>query len=101
KIDRGGIFSLDGLHPSTIGYGLIANIYKMSMEKQGVEFEKPIDWNFVIENETLVTHPPPLLKDLRLLLKFLSLGRQERITFLGKNLLQLVLEAFSSRPEKD
>lgn len=101
KIDRGGIFSLDGLHPSTIGYGLIANIYKMSMEKQGVKFERPIDWDFVIESETLVTDPPPLMKDLRLLLKFLSLGRQERITFLGKNLLQLVLEAFSSRPELD
>lgn len=99
KIDRGGIFSLDGLHPSTIGYGLIANIYKMSMEKRGVQFENPIDWNFVIENETLVTNPPPLMKDLRLLLKFLSLGRQERITFLGKNILQLILEAFSSRPE--
>lgn len=101
KIDRGGIFSLDGLHPSTIGYGLIANIYKMTMEKRGVKFEKPIDWDFIIENETLVTNPPPLMKDLRLLLKFLALGRQERITFLGKNLLQLVLEAFSSRPELD
>lgn len=101
KIDRGGIFSLDGLHPSTIGYGLIANIYKLSMEKRGVKFENPIDWNFVIENETLVTNPPPLMKDLRLLLKFLALGRQERITFLGKNLLQMILEAFSSRPELD
>lgn len=101
KIDRGGIFSLDGLHPSTIGYGLIANIYKMSMEKHGVEFEKPIDWESVIENETLVTDPPPLMKDLRVLLKFLSLGRQERLTFLGKNMLQLVLEAFSSKPELD
>lgn len=101
KIDRGGIFSLDGLHPSTIGYGLIANIYKMSMEKRGVEFEKPIDWDYIIESETLITDPPPLMKDLRLLLKFLSLGRQERLTFLGKNLLQLVLEAFSSKPELD
>jgi hypothetical protein len=101
RIDRGGIFSLDGLHPSTIGYGLIANIYKMSMEKHGVEFENPIDWDSVIENETLVTDPPPLMKDLRLLLKFLSLGRQERLTFLGKNLFQLVLEAFSSKPELD
>ena len=99
RIDRGGIFSLDGLHPSTIGYGLIANIYKMSMEKHGVSFEKPIDWDFVIESEALITDPPPLMKDLRLLLKFLSLGRQERLTFLGKNMLQLVLEAFSSRPE--
>lgn len=97
KLDRGGIFSLDGLHPSTIGYGLIANIYKEQMEKKGVEFEGDIDWNFVIENETLVTDPPLLLNDLRLLLRFLALGRGERITKLGQNLLQSVLELFSSR----
>lgn len=101
RIDRGGIFSLDGLHPSTVGYGLIANIYKMSMEKRGVDFENPIDWNFVIENETLITDPPPLLHNLQMLLKFLSLENHDRITFLGKNLLQLILEAFSSHSMMD
>src|SRR5690625_6871538 len=43
KIAQGGIFSLDGLHPTTIGYGLIANIYKSVMENQGVQFEKDLD----------------------------------------------------------
>lgn len=99
KIDRGGIFSLDGLHPTTIGYGLIANIYRQSMEKHGVKFEHPIDWDFVIEHETLVTDPPRLMDDLRLLLRFLALGNQERVMLFGKNLLQQVVEAFSSRPE--
>jgi len=97
KLDRGGIFSLDGLHPSTIGYGLIANIYKESMERKGVEFSSDIDWKFVIENETLVTHPPLLLNDLRLLLRFLALGRGERLTKISQNVLQNVLELFSSR----
>lgn len=97
KIDRGGIFSLDGLHPSTIGYGLIANIYKEIMEKEGVIFNSGIDWDFVIENETLVTNPPMLLIDLRLLLRFLALGRGERLTKIGQNLLQNVLELFSAR----
>jgi hypothetical protein len=99
KIDRGGIFSLDGLHPSTIGYGLIANIYRMSMEKHGVKFEHPLDWDFVIENETLVTDPPLLMHDLRLLLRFLALGRQERLMMFGKGVLQQVVEAFSSTPK--
>lgn len=99
RIDRGGIFSLDGLHPTTIGYGLIANIYRTSMEKHGVIFEHPIDWDFVIENETLVTDPPLLMHDLRLLLRFLALGNQERVMLFGKNLLQQMLEVFSSRPE--
>lgn len=96
KIERGGIFSLDGLHPSTIGYGLIANIYQEVMEKHGVNFGKPFDWDFVIENETLVTDPPMLMRDLRLLLRFLALGRNEKFTMIGKNLLQQVLEQFAA-----
>lgn len=96
KIDRGGIFSLDGMHPSTIGYGLIANIYHMTMEKAGVRFEKDLDWDFIIRNETLVSHPPALLSELRLLLRFLSMGRQERFTHLGRNVFQQLFDLFSS-----
>ncbi len=101
KLDRGGIFSLDGLHPSTIGYGLIANIYKMSMESAGVRFGKPMDWDHIIQNETLVTNPPVLLNDLRVLLRFLSMGNGERFTTLGRNILQQTLEMFSSQPKLD
>ncbi len=101
KIERGGIFSLDGLHPSTIGYGLIANIYKQHMEQAGVKFGKPFDWDYVIQNETLITDPPILLKDLRILLRFLALGRGERFTTLGRNVLQEILELFSASPELD
>lgn len=101
KIDRGGIFSLDGLHPSTIGYGLIANIYKQFMEKHGVDFGGDIDWDFIIENETLITDPPLLLNNLRVLLRFLAMGRGERMTKLGQNILQQMLEQFSSRPQLD
>lgn len=99
-IDRGGIFSLDGLHPTTIGYGLIANIYRSCMANAGVSFEKEIDWDFIIENETLVTNPPVLLKDLRLLLRFLALGRQERFTMFSKNILQQLMEMFSFRSKE-
>ncbi|MEX0904608.1 MAG: hypothetical protein WD604_10985 [Balneolaceae bacterium] len=101
KIERGGIFSLDGLHPSTIGYGLMANIYRLSMKKQGVKFDHPLDWDFIIKNETLITDPPFLLHDLRRLLRYLALGRQERLTLFGKNMLQQVLEMFSARPETE
>lgn len=99
RIEKGGIFSLDGLHPSTVGYGLIANIYKMSMEKHGVTFAHDIDWDFVIENETLITDPPKLLHNLRMLLRFLALGRHEKFMLFGKGLLQQVIEIFSSSPE--
>ncbi len=95
KLDRGGIFSLDGLHPSTIGYGLIGNIYMQVMKKAGVKFEKPFDWDFVIENDTLVTDPPLLLDDLRLTLRLLAMERGERISLLGRNVLQQLLDLFS------
>jgi hypothetical protein len=101
KIASGGIFSLDGLHPSTIGYGLIANIYKKHMEEQGVRFERNIDWNFIINSETLVTDPPPLLHNLRQLLRWLAMGNQEKMMFLGKNMLEQMLEIFSTAPRLD
>jgi len=94
KLIRGGIFSLDGLHPSTIGYGLIANIYMMYMQKEGVQFERPFDWDWLIEQEELISNPPALLSELRLLLRFLSMGRRERITRFGQNVLQQLLEQF-------
>ncbi len=94
KVYQGGIFSLDGLHPSTIGYGMIADVYKNVMTEAGVQFDLPIDWDFILNNETLVTDPPYLLAELRLLLRFLSLGRQERITKIGQNILQQLLDMF-------
>jgi hypothetical protein len=101
KVIQGGIFSLDGLHPSTIGYGLIANIYMMAMKETGVRFEKPMDWNFIIQNETIVSNPPYLLTQLRLVLRFFSMGRQERFTRLGQNILQQLLDAFSRRKAEE
>lgn len=100
KVMQGGIFSLDGLHPTTIGYGLIANIYRMSMEQAGVQFQKEIDWNFIIDNDTLISDPPYLLTELRELLRFLSLGRQERFVKFGQSLLQRLLETFTRQNER-
>ena len=97
KVYQGGIFSLDGIHPTTIGYGLMAHVYYQTMEKHGVSFDKPLDWDYIIANDTLVTDPPYLLVELRNLLRFLSLGRQEKITRLGKSVLGQLMEAFSPR----
>ncbi len=97
KVYKGGIFSLDGIHPTTIGYGLMAHVYYETMEDHGVEFDRPLDWDYIIENDTLVTNPPHLLAELRQLLRFLSLGRQEKITKLGKSVLGQLMQAFSPR----
>lgn len=96
-VRRGGIFSLDGIHPSTIGYGLMANLFYKTMKKHGVHFAKPLDWDYIIANDTLVTDPPYLLLDLRDLLHFLSMGHREKFTELGTNLLMQIMELFSYR----
>lgn len=69
---QGGLFSLDGIHPSTIGYGIVAQEIIKIMQLAGVKFyqgdgktEKTgkikVDFNRLIELDTLVTNPPGLV----------------------------------------
>ncbi|WP_445665255.1 hypothetical protein [Fodinibius sp. AD559] len=97
NVYKGGIFSLDGIHPTTIGYGLIAHLYKDTMEKHGIKFQQPLDWDHIIESDTLVTDPPFILVDLRKFLRFLSLGRQEKLSMVGNGLLNQLMDLFSDR----
>lgn len=97
KVFKGGIFSLDGIHPTTIGYGLIAHVYRQTMEKHGIDFDKPLDWDHIIANDTLVTDPPFLLVELRNLLRFLSLDRQHKLSMVGNGLLNQLMNVFSAR----
>ena len=97
KVYKGGIFSLDGIHPTTIGYGLIAHVYKETMEEHGISFDKPLDWDHIISSDSLVTDPPYLLVELRNFLRFLSLGRQEKLSVVGNGLLNQLMNVFSQR----
>jgi hypothetical protein len=97
KVYKGGLFSLDGIHPTTIGYGLVAYLYKQTMESNGITFDKPLNWEYIISNDTLVTDPPYLLVELRKLLRFLSLGRQEKLSVVGNGLLNQLMDVFSFR----
>ena len=64
----GGLFSLDGVHPTTIGYGLVAQELIRVMEVAGVAFAhrdgspRPspieVDWDRILATDTLVSHPP-------------------------------------------
>lgn len=97
KLYKGGIFSLDGIHPTTIGYGLMANVYREVMRQAGVKFQKPMDWDYIIQEDSLVTNPPALLAELRLVLRFLAMGRQERFMKVGKGIFTQLMEAVSTR----
>lgn len=64
----GGLFSLDGVHPTTVGYGILAQEIINVMRRAGVEFEGPnggarpdpvtVDFARLLRLDTLVDHPP-------------------------------------------
>ena len=68
----GGFFSLDCFHPTTIGYGLIAEAFLEKMKKVGVpEIHEnkrcpwqQLDWRALIQQDTLVNNPPALWDDI-------------------------------------
>jgi len=95
KLTAGGIFSLDGLHPTTIGYGLIAHWFKEHMQEHGVRFEHNLDWDFIVGSDTLITDPPYLLIELREVLRFLSMSPRKRWVAITTNIFGQVMRMFS------
>jgi hypothetical protein len=76
--NAGGLFSLDGVHPTTIGYGLMAQEAINVMRRAGVEFRFPngtprpdpvrVNFSDLIRRDTLISDPPTSLSsDLRLI----------------------------------
>ena len=65
---KGGLISLDGVHPTTIAYGLLAQELIRVMELAGVRFSTPegvpregpiqVDFDRLIRLDTLVSSPP-------------------------------------------
>ncbi|MEB3958809.1 hypothetical protein OKJ48_00835 [Streptomyces kunmingensis] len=65
----GGLFSLDGVHPTTVGYGIVAQELINVMRLAEVEFLRPdghtprqdpvlVDFDRLIRNDTLINRPP-------------------------------------------
>jgi hypothetical protein len=67
----GGLFSLDGIHPTTTGYGLVAHEVIQVMNRAQVEFRTPtgeprpgpvaVDFSRVLASDTLINRPPTSL----------------------------------------
>jgi hypothetical protein len=65
---QGGLFSLDGVHPTTVGYGLVAQEVIAIQQRVGVPFTdlrgRPrvgpvlVDFERLLRRDTLVNHPP-------------------------------------------
>jgi len=65
-IEKGGIVALDGVHPTTVGYSLIAHECMKVMKRIGVQFLTPageervdpeVDFARVVREDTLLSNP--------------------------------------------
>jgi hypothetical protein len=64
----GGLFSIDGVHPTTVNYGIVAQEIINIMQQAGVEFRHPngtprtgpvtVDFDRLLRRDTLVRQPP-------------------------------------------
>lgn len=57
----GGLIALDGVHPTTIGYGLVAAEMAKIMKGAGVTFASDIDFADLKGRDSLITNPPETL----------------------------------------
>ena len=62
KLAQGGLFSLDGVHPSAIAHGLISHEFIKVMSRAGVEFVKELDWPNIFANDLLYSQPITLMQ---------------------------------------
>lgn len=67
EIKSGGLFSLDGVHPTAIGQGLIAYEFLKVMHKAGSftgDPENALDWKAIFKSDTLYQKPIGLLGEI-------------------------------------
>jgi hypothetical protein len=74
NVTSGGLFGLDGVHPTTAGYGIVAHEFLTAMQAAGVSFDDgpngpAIDFARVLANDTLRSDPPPRVADILTLLR--------------------------------
>lgn len=70
---QGGIFSLDGVHPTTVGYGVVAQEIIKIMQSAGVKFyqadgteksgDVKVNFQRLIQLDTLISNPPKSLSN--------------------------------------
>ena len=68
---QGGIFALDGLHPTTVAYGVMAQELIKVMELAGIQFYQPdgaprsapveLDFQQLLQQDSLISNPPHAL----------------------------------------
>ena len=65
-IETGGLIGLDGVHPTTCGYGIVAQEFINVMASAGVSFPngERLDFPEIRTNDTLVSNPPARIQEI-------------------------------------
>lgn len=64
QMTAGGVFSLDGVHPSVIGHGLVAHEFLKVMEGAGRRIRQPLGWNRIMRLDELFSRPVDLIQEI-------------------------------------
>lgn len=63
-LKQGGIFSLDGVHPSAIAQGLIAHEFLQVMQAAGVQPVADLNWHRIFDSDDLYREPIRIMQEL-------------------------------------
>ncbi|KDM93332.1 hypothetical protein [Photobacterium galatheae] len=63
QVEKGGLFGLDGVHPSAIGQGLIAHEFLKVMRSNGL-IANDLNWDNIIKSDTLYSNPIKIIHSL-------------------------------------
>ncbi|CAN5216309.1 hypothetical protein BH18ACT10_BH18ACT10_11630 [soil metagenome] len=64
RLRQGGLFGLDGVHPTAIGQGIVAHEFLKVMKKSGVTVDGGLDWPAIIARDTLYSKPIRIMHEL-------------------------------------
>ncbi|MDF1794546.1 MAG: hypothetical protein P1U88_21720 [Thalassobaculaceae bacterium] len=84
RVYEGGLFSLDGVHPSAIGQGILADEFAGVMRANGVHFRKRLNWPGIVRSDALSWRPLNLIEEI----------------FQHSKLATFIFSALRTRPEK-
>jgi hypothetical protein len=102
KLEKGGIFSLDGMHPSTFAYGLIASGFIQLMKKNGARFKRELNWERIVAHDALLVEPPVLINELLYLLQLISADYAKLFSKFGQHVFNQLTQIISGKkPEQN
>jgi hypothetical protein len=64
RVMQGGLFSLDGVHPSAIGQGLIGYEFLKVMKAAEIVADTTLPWSDIYARDQLYSNPIPIMQEL-------------------------------------